>query len=95
MKKVWCMKILATRKKFVYRQFHIEGFMNQYTLDGLLSDNKVMIFNTEAIENIPQDWRARETYQIISDDELKETFELSAPNKPFEVYTQVILRKVK
>jgi len=54
-----------------------------------------MIFNTEAIENIPQDWRARETYQIISDDKLKETFELSAPNKPFEVYTQVTLRKVK
>ena len=50
------------RKTFVFRQFHGEGFVNQYTLDSLSGDKKMLVFVSEAIENIPQGWRARETY---------------------------------
>ena len=74
------------RGKFVFRQFHVEGFVNQYVLDSLSADGKTLVFVTESIENIPSGWRARETYKILNDDEFIETFELAAPEQDFELY---------
>jgi hypothetical protein len=47
------------RKQFVLRQFHVEGFVNQYALDRAASNDKTLVFVTESIENIPAGWRAR------------------------------------
>src|SRR5262249_33801455 len=41
------------RKQFVLRQFHVEGFVNQYALDRAASNDKTLVFVTESIENIP------------------------------------------
>jgi hypothetical protein len=81
------------RKKFVLRQFHVEGFVNQFVLDSLAVDGKTLVFITEGIENIPAGWRARETYKILSDDEFHEIFELAAPGKDFEVYSENRLKR--
>jgi hypothetical protein len=81
------------RKAFILRQFHIEGFVNQYKLDSISKDGKTIVFTTEAIENIPDGWKAKETYRLIRDNEFTETFELAEPNKPFEVYSKVTLKK--
>jgi hypothetical protein len=78
----------SNRKKFVLRQFFVEGFVNQYVLDSLSSDGKTFIFVTESIENIPSGWRARETYRILNENEFIETFELAAPDKDFEMYIE-------
>lgn len=83
------------RKKFVLRQFHIEGFVNQFTLDSISVDGKTLVFVSEAIENIPMGWRAKETYNIANENEFTETFELAPPGKPFEVYSTVTLKKAK
>ena len=72
-----------TRKTFVFRQFHIEGFVNQYILEGISADGKTISFVTEAIENIPQGWRGRETYTVNEGKELTEIFDLAEPNKDF------------
>ena len=82
-----------SRKKFILRQFHIEGFVNQYVADSVSTDGKTLVFTTEAIENIPPGWKARETYHIISENEFTETFELAAPNQGFERYSQVKLTR--
>lgn len=50
---------------------------------------------TEAIENIPAGWRARETYVFDGAARLEETFELAAPGKDFEVYSRNRLTRVK
>lgn len=76
------------RKLFVFRQFHVEGFVNQYSLNREASGGKVLTFISESIENIAAGWRAKETYRIISANEFTETFELAAPGKEFEVYTE-------
>ena len=76
------------RKQFVLRQFHVEGFVNQYVQTTSSSDAKSFVFVTEQIENIPAGWRARETYRIVSADEFIEVFELAAPGKDFELYTE-------
>jgi THAP4-like, heme-binding beta-barrel domain len=83
-----------SRRTFVLRQLHIEGFVNQYLLDSLSADGKTMVFESEAIENIPRGWRARESYQFSSEHEFTEVFELAAPGKPFEVYTRATLKKL-
>ena len=49
------------------RQFHTEGFVNQYVEDTTSPSTRV-VFNTEAIENIPAGWRARETYVLHGPD---------------------------
>jgi hypothetical protein len=74
------------RGKLVLRQFHAEGFVNQYVLDSLSSDGKTLVFVTEAIENFWPKWRARETYRILNDNEFTETFELAPPDLEFELY---------
>lgn len=84
----------AAQKMFVFRQFHIEGFVNEYVLEYLAPDGKTFIFVTERIENIPLGWRAKETYSVINPDEFTETFELAAPSKEFEVYSESHFKRV-
>ncbi len=80
------------RKTVVYRQFHIEGFVNQYVLEPV-HDPKILVFLSEVIENIAPGWRARETYRILSPDEFEEVFELAEPGKDFELYSKTRLRR--
>ena len=83
------------RKQFVLRQFHIEGFVNQYRLEQPAPDAKTFTFVTESIENIPSGWRARESYKLVNANEFIETFELAAPGKDFETYVETRFRRKK
>jgi len=82
-----------TRKKFVLRQFHSEGFVNQYILESISPDGRTFTFVTEAIESIPAGWRARETYTFTNSGELIEMFDLAEPEKEFELYSKASLKK--
>jgi len=83
------------RETYIFRQFHVEGFVNQYILEKLAEDGQSISFVTEAIENIPSGWKARETYRILSPDEFVEVFELAAPGKEFELYTENRFQRVR
>ena len=82
------------RETYIFRQFHVEGFVNQYILDKLAEDSQTISFVTESIENIPPGWKARETYHILSPDEFVEVFELAPPGKEFELYTENRFQRV-
>jgi hypothetical protein len=82
------------RKRLVFRQFHVEGFVTQYIEDADSPATK-LVFTTEAIENIPAGWRARETYVVHGPDEFEEIFELAQAGKPFELYSRSRLKRVK
>lgn len=75
-----------SRKKFVLRQFHLEGFVNQYASET--ARDRVLVFNSEAIENIPAGFRARETYTITGPNAFVERFEIAEPGKDFELYCE-------
>jgi hypothetical protein len=77
------------RKAFVLRQFHKEGFVNTY----VATPDNPRVFTTEAIENIPSGFRARETYREVSPTEFVEVFELAEPGKDFAVYSETRLTK--
>ena len=83
------------RKHFIFRQFHVEGFVNQYLSGDIQENFKTIIFTTESIENIPDGWRARETYKIINDNEFSETFELAESGKEFEIYSENMFKRKK
>lgn len=74
-------------KSFMFRQFHVEGFVIEYKAETVSEDGKLIVFTSESIENIPAGWRARETYRIVNENEFTETFELAEPGKDFHVYT--------
>jgi hypothetical protein len=45
-------------------------------------------FVAESVENIPESWRASETYRILNYGEFIEVFELAGPGKEFELYSE-------
>lgn len=79
-------------KKLVLRQFHGEGFVNEYVHEG---DAKSLEFVTVRIENIPPGWKAKEVYRVISPDEIEETFWLAQAGKDFAVYSRTVLKRVR
>jgi hypothetical protein len=82
-----------SRNKFVLRQFHVEGFVNQYVAEPVA--NGVLRFTSEAIENIPVGYRARESYSVTGPDSFIERFELAEPGKDFEIYSETRFRRRK
>lgn len=81
------------RQAVVLRQFHVEGFVNTYRLAAPNGSDRRLVFESEHIENLPGEWKARETYEQLSEDEFAETFELAPPGKPFEVYGKARLKR--
>jgi len=83
------------QKRIVWRQFHSEGFVNEYQLESVSAEGKSFEFTTVRIENLPPGWRAKKSYRVLSTDEIEETFSLASPDKEFETYTVAHLRRVK
>ena len=83
-----------SRKRLLLRQFHIESFVVTYVHD-LDAKPGTISFTSEAIENIPPGYRARETYTLTGPDELEEIFELAEPGKDFALYSRTRLKRVK
>jgi hypothetical protein len=81
------------RKQVVFRQFHIEGFVNQYVMEPSSGDR--LVFTSEAIENIPAGFRARETYVFSGADRVEEIFEIAEPGKDFAVYSRSRLTRAR
>jgi hypothetical protein len=81
------------RRSLVLRQFHQEGFVNQYVTVPVNAPGTV-VFESEALENIPPGWKARETYEAVSPDEFVETFELASGTGPYEVYSKARFKRV-
>ena len=82
-------------KRLMLRQFHVEGFVNQFALENVSEDGRTLVFVSTAIENIAPDWRARETYRILNDNEFIETFAMAEPNHDFATYSETRFRRKK
>jgi hypothetical protein len=82
------------RRSLVLRQFHQEGFVNQYVMAPASAAGTV-VFESEALENVPAGWKARETYLAVSADEFVETFELASGAGAYEVYSRARFKRVR
>jgi hypothetical protein len=80
------------RRTLVLRQFHQEGFVNQFAM-GPVEAGKPIVFDSEALENVRSSWKARETYEVVSPDEFVETFELAMGDQPYQVYSKARFKR--
>jgi hypothetical protein len=76
------------RNVLVLRQFHTEGFVNQYTQRPDTSSATQIVFESESLENLDPRWRAREIYDTLGPNEFTETFQLAEPGKEFQTYSK-------
>jgi hypothetical protein len=81
------------RENFVYRQFHGEGFVNQYVLDSLSSDGSVLVFVSEAVENAPAGTRAKWELTFSGEDNLATSFHVAWPQRDFQRYSENTLKR--
>jgi hypothetical protein len=81
-----------SRKKIVFRQFHVEGFITQYVLEDISEQGK-LVFATEQIENAPPGLKARLTFRRLNADALEVNFELSFPGREFDCYSLNTLKR--
>ena len=78
-----------TRKTFMLRQFYEEeGIVSLYALNPDKSMAEYLIFDSVNFENFSNEWKARESYDVISPDEFVEIFELAEPGKDFVEYSR-------
>lgn len=82
-----------TRKKFVFRQFHVEGFVNQYVLNDSLSSDTCFVFESEIIENFVPGGTARFTINILSQTEIETIFDVGMPGREMVCYGKNSLTK--
>jgi hypothetical protein len=83
------------RKLIVFRQFNIEGYVNQYTLNDSLSTDTVLVFETETIENFMPGGKAKWTIKKISEEKIETVFEVLFPGKKYTCYGRNTLTKQK
>lgn len=82
------------RKLFVLRQFHVEGFVNQYAATTPDFEGARLVFASEAFENIPASMKARESYTFTSADRFEEVFEIAEDGVTFQVYSHNTLTRL-
>lgn len=84
-----------SRKTIVFRQFHIEGFVNQYILVDSISNSTKLVFESETIENFMPGGKARWTIIKHSENEIETIFDLSMNTSGYTCYgTNKLKRKL-
>lgn len=66
-----------SRNSIVFRQFNSEGYYNQYVLNDSVSNENVLIFETEFIENFVPNGKAKWTIKKINENEIETIFDVS------------------
>lgn len=83
----------AARKKYIYRAFHSEGFVNRYVTE-FSRDGKKITFTSEAIENGPKGLKAIEIVEL-KDGKLKTTLKLASRDGPYSICAAGELKRKK
>lgn len=71
---------------YVFRQFHVEGFVNQYVLNQTESTPHKLVFESELIENFVPGGKARWTILIHNEKSIETLFDLQMPGKEMMNY---------
>jgi hypothetical protein len=82
------------QKVIVIRQFHVESFVVTYRQAATPEAGTSLVFDSEAFENFSNSWKARESYEFVSDEVFIETFELARPGQRYKVYSRTHLKRV-
>lgn len=71
------------------RQFQVEGYINQYILADSLSNDTMLVFESESIENFVPGGKARWTIKKISDNQIETIFDVAFPNSDYSCMGEI------
>ena len=83
------------RSQYALREFHVEGFVNQYMLGQDTNDGTIFNFVSESIENIDPGWQARTRLEVLSEDSFRETFDLAGPGQEWACFITIEFQRIK
>lgn len=69
------------RGKIIFRQFNNEGYYNQYVLNDSISNENMLVFETEFIENFVPNGKAKWTIKKINGNDIETVFDVSFGNE--------------
>lgn len=81
------------RELYIFRQFHNEGYYNQYVLNDSLSTENSLVFETEFIENFVPGGKARFTISIINNSEIETIFDVGFPGQDMACFGRNLLKR--
>jgi hypothetical protein len=64
-------------------------------LNHTLSNDSILVFETESIENFVPSGKARWTIKIVSENQIETTFDVSFPGKEYTCFGVNVLEKRK
>jgi hypothetical protein len=67
--------------------------VNQYLASAETLDGAELVFETEAIENIPAGFKARETHRFTGPNAFEEVFEIAEPGGSYQLYSRNRLKR--
>ncbi|MDH3649377.1 MAG: hypothetical protein OEQ53_06815 [Saprospiraceae bacterium] len=82
-----------SRKAIIFRQFNNEGYINKYLLNETLSNDSILVFETEMIENFVDGGKTRWTIRKISEEEIETTFDVAFSDKEYTCFGTNYLKK--
>ena len=85
----------GVRETFVLREFHVEGYVNQYRLESLSPDGGTFVFVSESIENLPEGWQVRLRLRLLDENAYGMTFEIAPPEGDFIMFLEGTLNRVE
>jgi len=77
------------RGLYIFRQFHVEGFVNQYFLNDSLSIDGKLVFESEVIENFVSGGNARFTIIVKNETEIETLFDVGFPGKEMACFGHI------
>ena len=83
------------RKTFVFRQFHVEGFVIEYVLEKRDEKTEELTFISEMIENAPPGTKAKEIFMFINKDEIEQSFHVAWPEQDYVCFALNKLKRTK
>jgi len=82
------------RNVVVFRQYHNEGYFNEYVLNDSLSSPTQLIFESERIENFVPGGRAQFTINVQGTDKIQTVFDVGFPGREMACFGTNELKKV-
>ena len=71
------------RKLIIFRQFNIEGYVNQYALNESISTKDFLVFDSESIENFVEGGKTQWTVKKINENHIETKFNVSFPGSEY------------
>lgn len=82
-----------SRNAIVFRQFNNEGYFNRYVLNDSISDENILVFETEYIENFVPNGKAKWTIKKLNENEIETVFDVSLGKEYSCFGTNKLIRK--